>query len=674
MTKIDGSKIIGNLPAISNANQTGRPANNTQIGNLLNRIAQNSSNSQGNANIVSQKEYEYGHFKGTLITYDDGTCVFKDSVISRELYFSDEKCLEKQMPYQQVANPEDPKKRVTINYKYHNNGKLSYQETINPKGVIINKSQYDRQGKIKERIVYNKNGEINSISKYKHNKDNSVVINRYDKNNKLLDITTEQYNGNKRVSSETRDVNNNLIEERKFDALGRPQTGKQYYPDGKIKVETEYWDNGVIKEQSQYDSNGNITGRISAEIDGNFGVSRQVSEGDCYLMATINSIRNLSNGQEMLKDLVKITTDKNGEKVYTVTFPGAQVAAEGLKKDSRINPEKMHITGTYSFTESEMQGILKQAGKRYSIGDGDVILLEAAFEKYRKEVEATLKDNGMNPINIGEAGLITGIQSNNILAGGRNEDAIFILTGRTSEHFEDKKTPYALDFESLKQNEIKIEKKPSAKINPNQQAKAISEVESITADRKKLNVMLDKIMNDQNDGQTNLIATAGFLLVKHDGRLSAHALTIKSVSKDTVTLINPWLPNGDPNKELTMSREEFLKSVKDLTLTDTNKKPVTVDDVQNGTAPLTPQTPNKPPVNQHTQQTQQTQHTNTQTPTKEPYPVRRGDNLWKIAKRILGAGANNSKIANYVEKIIKANPSLKSNPNLIVPGQKLVLP
>ena len=49
------------------------------------------------------------------------------------------------------------------------------------------------------------------------------------------------------------------------------------------------------------------------------------------------------------------------------------------------------------------------------------------------------------------------------------------------------------------------------------------------------------------------------------------------------------------------------------------------------------------------------------------YVVRRGDTLWAIAKKYYGNGAQYPKIYNANRNIIK-------NPNLIYPGQKLVIP
>ena len=74
--------------------------------------------------------------------------------------------------------------------------------------------------------------------------------------------------------------------------------------------------------------------------------------------------------------------------------------------------------------------------------------------------------------------------------------------------------------------------------------------------------MLNSIMTDEQDGKIDNVATASFIMVHKDGSLSGHAFTIKSVTEDTVTIINPW----HPDKEITMSREDFKQSVHEITL------------------------------------------------------------------------------------------------------------
>ena len=668
------------------------------IGRLLNGI--NNVQLEPKKEIVSNEKYTYQGNEGRLVKYDDGSIMFEakkqvdGKVVPYQYTFKDEKALGKNQPSSQVLDPASFNERKTINYEYHRNGKIKNTETR--KGVaniLVQQEQFDKNGKIENRKVYDKNGKLLNDVKYTHNKDNSVDAKVYDKDNKLQYTSHTQCkpDGKTAISSETRYPDGALRSEAKYYDNGKIQASTNYFEDGKVKDKTEYWDNGVIKEQEQYDETGKVTKKISAEIDGNFGESRQVGEGDCYLMATINSIRELDNGQQMLNNLVKIETNENGEKVYKVTLPGAQVVAEGLRTDNRVDPNKMHITGEYTFTESEMQEILKQAGKQYSLGDGDVILLEAAFEKYRNEVDQTLEDNPKfkeeTKRKLGIGGAQTGHDKQNILAGGYSEDPTFMLTGRISELYSILKDnpPFGLSYEDLQAGNVTV--LPNENNRGVIEKSAISEIDgNVKKSKQELNEMLDNVMNDGKDGHIDNVAVASFVMIKANGDNGGHALTLKSVTEDTVVMINPW----HPDKEITMSREDFIKSVGHLNVADTSKLPLTVADVQANPNNPTPggalasvtnnMQANNVQVQNHTTtntgQAQQTQQANQNNQTS--YGVQRGDSLWKIAKKHLGEGATATQIANYINEIMKANPSLKWNKNhtsvLIRTGDNIILP
>ena len=54
-------------------------------------------------------------------------------------------------------------------------------------------------------------------------------------------------------------------------------------------------------------------------------------------------------------------------------------------------------------------------------------------------------------------------------------------------------------------------------------------------------------------------------------------------------------------------------------------------------------------------------------PSARTYTVQKGDTLWAIAAKYYGKGSEYTKIAS-------ANTDKISNPNLIYPGQELILP
>ena len=293
-------------------------------------------------------------------------------------------------------------------------------------------------------------------------------------------------------------------------------------------------------------------------LDNYYGNSFQKSQGDCYLLATINSIRNVSGGQEYLQSL---RTEKtvNGEKVYTLKLPGAKLAAKSLKDD---NMSKVFITGQYSFTEDEVRDILAKEGERYSKGDPDVILLEAAFEKYREEVQQTLKANNLSVKEYWQkAGMVTGREEHNILSSGWEHDAIFILTGKKSEYYS------SSDYDELPiLSSVALKDNMALPLLTEYQYK-VKSIDEIDGNIRKtdyaLNKMLNKIQKDfEDDNKADLVATASFKVGSSLEDSGGHAFTVKKVTDNEVILINPWYPD----RELKMSREMFSECCTSMTI------------------------------------------------------------------------------------------------------------
>lgn len=293
-------------------------------------------------------------------------------------------------------------------------------------------------------------------------------------------------------------------------------------------------------------------------LDNYYGNSFQKSQGDCYLLATINSIRNVSGGQEYLQSL---RTEKtvNGEKIYTFKLPGAELAAKSLKDDNLSN---VFITGEYSFTEDEVRDILAKEGQRYSKGDPDVILLEAAFEKYREEVQQTLEANNLSAEEYWQiAGMVTGRKDHNILSGGWEHDAIFILTGKKSEYYS------SSDYDEipiLSSKALQDNMAVPVLTGTQYKAQSIDEIDgNIRRTNYALNKMLNKIQKDfEDDNKADLVATASFKVGSSLEDSGGHAFTVKKVTDNEVILINPWYPD----RELKMSREMFSECCTSMTI------------------------------------------------------------------------------------------------------------
>lgn len=511
------------------------------LANILAHYSANNPNAAGGKepDVIGKSKYTYKGQEGTLVKYSDGSVEFhtKKGKNICVLHFDNERDLGNKKPDYQLVNPNNPKTKQVITYKYHSNGQKALEVRKNAQGKVTSQIKYNKEGKVTENTNFDARGKLKNRFEYTYDTENNTrIAKKYNNKNKLEEFVETKYDDkNKAVSSNT------------------------FFPDGKLKAETTYWDTGNIRTQTTYDNNGKVVGVVDPEVDGYFGPSSQVSEGDCYLLAAINGVRGTAGGQEALNNLVTVTTNSKGEKLYTVTLPGAKLAAQGLNTDSRIDKDKMYITGTYTFTEAEFLEIQKQAGKKYSLGDGDVMLLEAAFEQYRIEVDKTMEANNINSNMYGIAGLQTGQHEDNILAGGQTVDAMFILTGKKSQVYIDRTPDKALDYDALKQGKLDV-------VSPNngiREKAAISQIDGpVVNAESNLDRMLNGIMRDGADGQVDNVASASFKVAHSDGTVGGHAFTIKSVTADTVVLINPW----HPNEELVMSREEFKASVTQVTV------------------------------------------------------------------------------------------------------------
>ena len=293
-------------------------------------------------------------------------------------------------------------------------------------------------------------------------------------------------------------------------------------------------------------------------LDNIYDNSAQKYQGDCYLMATINGLRNIDGGPELLSSL-RTKKTVNGKAVYTFSFPGAKLAADALK-DSHY---KTYITGTYTFTEDQVREIVSKAGIRYSDGDPDTMLLEAAFEKYREQVQKTLRANNIPLDKYWHiAGMVTSTDSNNPLAGGYAHDVAFVLTGKKSEYYlsADNNLP-VLSKQALNQNTIVEIQKHDMGIKSKG---PISEIDGeIKRKKTELNKMLNKMQKDyESDGKSDLLCMVSFLV--GDGKNSGgHAFTVKRVTKDKVIMINPWFPD----KDLEISREQFINAARNMSVT-----------------------------------------------------------------------------------------------------------
>ncbi|MCI1272929.1 MAG: hypothetical protein LKG27_00645 [Clostridiaceae bacterium] len=491
----------------------------------------------------------------------------------------------------------------------------------------------DSQSTITTEIKYGDNKKISQINNVIQNKAGKILKasttkNRYDSKNNLIETNVEtqailnkkvvktsshktmEYVNGKKVSSKTNGVN---VEGKPYSAFatyeadgktvktfeqssykrgalvkesysganlknrmegGLPDTKIEYEADGKtIKQTTKnlFDAEGIFIGREIYDGNGKLVRkRDFSKLDGKFDTAYQIGKGDCYLLASINALANTPEGQKLLQQDIKETTNEKGEKVYVVSFPGAKKARESLingtgnVKMDKLPEDKVHIQESYTITESELKEASKRAGKDFSAGDKDVLLMEVAYGKYRDDVAKTITDNKLDPRKTSRiAGLgIEKVNNGDNLSGGLGSEAMFILTGKQSEEYVSTSMPPVCYIDSNLQMHVPDE---AGSIGSGMRVKALA-VSVSTTKPNELDSLLDKLKEDSKDGKIdNYAATAGFKVATQEvnGQTlqgGGHALTILKVDDKQVTLANPW----DPDSPITMSIEDFKKSITKL--------------------------------------------------------------------------------------------------------------
>ena len=230
------------------------------------------------------------------------------------------------------------------------------------------------------------------------------------------------------------------------------------------------------------------------------------------------------------------------------------------KKLKKLPENKVHLTGNYTITPEELEEASKLAGKKYSSGDKDVLLLELAYEKYRDEVMDTIEDNNIKQEQtLYIAGLDMGSQTDkgDYLSGGGCDSAIFILTGKQAEAYNvsSKNKPVCYvdsDFNMHVPDENNI---------INKKAMAVHTTVDGAGRNDNLDKLLDKLRQDSKDGKVdNYAATASFKVSSQEvnGKIiggGGHGLSVLKVTDDTVTLSNPW----SPEDHIEMSIDDFKK-------------------------------------------------------------------------------------------------------------------
>lgn len=522
---------------------------------------------------------------------------------------------------------------VTTTRNFNENGKVANAHTeveTKEKGKTYKhytdtKFEY-KDGKLTKRLVSGKNIEGKPFS----------ITDNYEADGKTLKDRTHDYYKRGALYHDVYD-GANLTNRTQG---GLPTTRIEYGADGKTvkyTIKNEFDADGVLIGREKFDKNGKVIEKKDfSQLDGKFDTAYQIGKGDCYLLASINSLSQTEEGQKLLQQNVKVSTNDKGEKVYTISFPGAANAREALisgKGNASIGqlPEdKVHIQGSYTITEAELNDAAKRAGKDYSAGDKDVLLFEVAYDKYRKDVAQTIKDNRIDPRKTKYvAGLGISNVSGDTLSGGNAAEATYILTGKKSLVYENKSNIPTCYVDSNMQMHILEDE------NGNRVKAGVMAVEN--TQNANIDSILDKLRKDSADGKIDdFAASVSFIVSSQEVNGSTikgggHALTIRKVTENEVILSNPW----DPDTDIVMSITDLKKAAKNVycmqlnTTSQTSQTPQTSQPSQAPQAPSASSTGNGGGINPSSQPQQGAEVEGTK------YKVQKGDGYIRLLRKAL---------------------------------------
>ena len=282
--------------------------------------------------------------------------------------------------------------------------------------------------------------------------------------------------------------------------------------------------------------------------DAKIGQANQGRSGNCYQIASDTALDTNESGRLALKLSIQKYWDpvKNG---YYVTLYGAK------DKDGNVKPRTYFISQrelkeaqeTYvDMGDIDKNGkiTIEKNAKKYTSGDPDIVLLDIATEKYRKETGYRIPYNHTKKVQ----------GYDDYLSAGKTNEQMELISGKEGK----------VEYYSQK---ISVESTSRRKTN-----KKIKKTMTVN-DKTKIRQKLKYIKNNSNV----VSATAGFEIFNDGsvkefeqyGLIERHAFTIKSIdyNKNTVMIIDPHFGKNQPIILPMNIFEKYCSSIKTVDLT-----------------------------------------------------------------------------------------------------------
>ncbi len=246
--------------------------------------------------------------------------------------------------------------------------------------------------------------------------------------------------------------------------------------------------------------------------DGKIGATAQGEDkGDCWLLSAINSLNATPKGREILSNMIEV---KDGQTIL-------HFGANGAKTDITV-------------TDEEVARARENESSHYSSGDDDMIAIEIGVEKYLASVN--YNNNTPSYVEDKQEG-----SNQSSIDSGNFEKAIYILAGKAGTVF--------------KTNSIIKDGKTLKNVNGIEEA-----IKLYTNSNSNGQIMNASIGKGDSATLTDLNSNSEFKI--EDG----HQYSVKSISGDKVTIVNPW----DSEKEFTISLDDFKGTFTQIEYADLN--------------------------------------------------------------------------------------------------------